>query len=98
MGIVYLVTLLFLVIIFILTPKTDKKLDIFGFSTITIGLVFCYNVLICYILTFFVIPISLLNLSIINMICIGILCLPILKKGRYKFMKCIKLISYIYAY
>lgn len=82
MGIVYLVTLLFLVIIFILTPKTDKKLDIFGFSTITIGLVFCYNVLICYILTFFVIPISLLNLSIINMICIGILCLPILKKRK----------------
>ena len=68
MGIVYIISLISLMASFILIKKTQKKLNILSFIAITIGLMFCYNTLVCYILTFFTIPITLLGLSIINFI------------------------------
>ena len=68
MGLVYFITLLLLALSFITTKKTDKALNIFSFIMITIGVIFSYNIFVCYILTFFTIPITLLNLSIINII------------------------------
>ncbi len=79
MGIIYGISLLLLFISFILVKKTEKKLNILGFIAITIGAIFCYNTLICYILTFFVIPITLLKLSLINFIFSGIFLFFIIK-------------------
>lgn len=68
MGIIYTLTVLILFISFVLIKKTDKKLNILSFIAITIGILFCYNTFVCYILTFFTVPVTLLNLSIINLI------------------------------
>ncbi len=68
MGIVYGVSSLAIFINYILLKKTDKKIDILKQIVYGIVLLFCYNALICYILTFFTIPITLLGLSIINLI------------------------------
>ena len=66
MGIVFALTQIILLVSFILIKKTDKKINILGFASISIGLLFCYNTFITYILTFFTIPCSLPILSIIN--------------------------------
>lgn len=82
MGIVYILSLLILVINFILVKKTEKKLNILSFIGITIGVMFCYNTFICYILTFFTIPVTLLNLSIINLLLALLLLFFILRKKQ----------------
>ena len=82
MGIIYALTVLILFISFILIKKTDKKLNILGFTAITIGVLFCYNTFVCYVLTFFVIPVTLLNLSIINLIVSVILIFLIIRKKQ----------------
>lgn len=82
MGIIYALTVLILFISFILIKKTDKKLNILGFTAITIGVLFCYNTFVCYVLTFFVIPVTLLNLSIINLAISVILIFLIIRKKQ----------------
>ncbi len=82
MGIVYIISSIALMISFILIKKTSKKLNILSFIAITIGLMFCYNTLVCYILTFFTIPITLLGLSIINFIITIILLFFIIRKKQ----------------
>ena len=82
MGIVYIISLISLMASFILIKKTQKKLNILSFIAITIGLMFCYNTLVCYILTFFTIPITLLGLSIINFIITIILLFFIIRKKQ----------------
>lgn len=82
MGIVYIISLISLMASFILIKKTQKKLNILGFIAITIGLMFCYNTLVCYILTFFTIPITLLGLLIINFIITIILLFFIIRKKQ----------------
>ncbi len=68
MQIIYILSLIILVISFILIKKTDKKLNILSFINITIGVMFCYNTFISYVLTFFLIPVTLTSLSIINIV------------------------------
>ena len=68
MGIVYLISIIILLVIFILVRKTEKQINIFSFVCISIVLLFCYNTFICYILTFFSIPNTLLILTIINLL------------------------------
>lgn len=80
MGIIYLVSILALIIGFILIKKSNKKLNIISFTSITIVLTLCYNAFLCYILTFIKIPTNLLNLSIINIILAGIIFFIIFRK------------------
>lgn len=68
MQIIYILSLIILIISFILIKKTDKKLNILSFLNITIGVIFCYNTFISYVLTFFLIPVTLTSLSIINIV------------------------------
>lgn len=82
MQIIYILSLIILIISFILIKKTDKKLNILSFINITIGVMFCYNTFISYILTFFLIPVTLASLSIINVIFSAILILLILWKKQ----------------
>lgn len=80
MGIIYIISLIILFVSFILIKKTDKKLNILSFIAISIGVMFCYNTFVCYILTFFTIPISLLGLSIINIVLTAILATLMIRK------------------
>lgn len=82
MQIIYILSLIILVINFILIKKTDKKLNILGFINITIGVMFCYNTFISYVLTFFLIPVTLVSLTIINAVFSSILILLILWKKQ----------------
>ncbi len=82
MGIVYIFSSIILMVSFILIKKSSKKLNILSFIAITIGLMFCYNTLVCYILTFFTIPITLLGLSIINFIISLILLFFVIRKKQ----------------
>lgn len=82
MGIIYTLSLIILTISFILVKKTQKKLNILSFINITIGVIFCYNTFVCYILTFFTIPVTLTSLSIVNIIIAIILFSIILKKRQ----------------
>lgn len=86
MGIIYLMSVLFLVISFILIKKTDKVLDIIRFTGITIVLLMAYNAFICYVINFFSIPITLLSLSIINiMFAVLISSIILIKKDVQKY-------------
>ena len=80
MGVIYLISILVLSIGFILIKKSDKKLNIISFMSITIVLTLCYNAFLCYILTFIKIPTTLINLSIINVILAGIIFFIIFRK------------------
>ena len=66
MGIIFVLTQIMLFVSFILIKKTDKKINILGFISLSIGLLFCYNAFVTYVLTFFTIPSTLPILSIIN--------------------------------
>lgn len=82
MEIIYSVSVLILMISFILIKKTDKKINILKFISITIVLTFCYNTFVCYVLTFFTIKCSLLNLSIINIVIIILNLIMMLRKKQ----------------
>ncbi len=82
MGIIYILSIIILAVNFILIKKTDKTLNILSFINITIGVIFCYNTFICYILTFFTIPVTLINLSIINTILSIIFLSTIIRKKQ----------------
>lgn len=90
MGILYIVSIIILLINFILIKKSDKEMDVVGFITISIVLLFCYNTFICYVLTFFTIPIKLWLLTAINLIFSIVLLVPVIKKKeiqKYTFNK-----------
>lgn len=82
MGIIYALTVIILFVSCILIKKTDKKLNILSFIAISIGVLFCYNTFVCYILTFFTIPVTLLNLSIINLVISMVLVFCIIRKKK----------------
>ncbi len=82
MGIVYGISVIVLIIAFILIKKTDKKLNIISFTSLSIVLMLCYNAVICYVLTFFKIPNTLTILSAINYIITVIIFLFIIKKKK----------------
>ena len=90
MEIFFILSIIILFLSFVLRKKTDKELDIIGFLSVSIVLLFCYNTLICYILTFFTIPIKLWLLAIINFIVALVIGIPIISKKqiqKYTFNK-----------
>ena len=82
MEIIYTLTLVTLLILHILVYKTKTKQNILKWFAIGIMLIFCYNILICVILSFIGISSTLLNLSIINLIVISILIYTIRKSKK----------------
>jgi len=68
MEIVYVISVIVLLVIFMLIKKSDKELNGLGIFGLGLVLILCYNVLECYVLNFFRINLSLLNLSIVNSI------------------------------
>lgn len=82
MEIIYILTLLTLLILHILVYKTEKKLNLLKWFIICIMLVFCYNILICVILSFLGFSSTLLNLSIINLFFILFILYKIHKKKK----------------
>lgn len=90
MGIIYLISVLILLISFILVKKSEKEIEIISFTCISIVLLFCYNTLICFILTFFTIHSELWLLTIINILISAIFIIKILKNKKiqkYNFNK-----------
>jgi len=82
MGITYLISIIVLLIAIILVKKTEKKINIVSFLSLSIVTLFCYNTFVCYILTFFKVSITLLTLTLINLIFIVILVVKILKDKK----------------
>lgn len=80
MSYIYIITIIFLIVIFMLIKKSNKELNGLGIFGLGIILILCYNVLQCYVLNFFKIGLSLLNLSIVNFIIIIIGTVYLLKK------------------
>ncbi len=70
MGVIYSVSIIAILIIFMLIKKSDKKLNGLGILGLGIVLILCYNVFECYILNFLRIKLTLLNLSIVNFVLI----------------------------
>lgn len=81
MSILYLLSAVMILTAFILIKKSEKEIDIIGFICISIVTLFCYNMFICYILTFFMIPNTLLILSVIN-ICISLILIFLIIRNK----------------
>lgn len=79
--IIYILSALILLILFILLKKKEYKVDFIKYIIITIVLFLCYNSAICLLLSSLCIPITLLTLSIINII-ISIIILFIIIKEK----------------
>lgn len=82
MGILYIISVLILLTLFVLVKKNEKQINIVSFICISIITLFCYNTFICYILTFFTIPIKLWFLAIINFIIASLFLIKILKNKQ----------------
>jgi len=80
MGIIYTISVLAILAIFMLIKKLDKELNGLGIFGLGIVLILCYNVFECYILNFFNIDLTLLNLSIVNYIIIILGIIYLVKK------------------
>lgn len=90
MGIIYIISGIILLVNFILIKKSDKEIDLVGFTALSIVLLFCYNTFICYVLTFLTIPCKLEILALINIIVSLCLIMPIIKNKKvqkYTYMK-----------
>lgn len=94
MGILYIISLLALIIVFMLFKKTDKALNGLGIFGLGAVLILCYNVFICYVLNYFTIKCSLQNLFIVNIVIIilGIIYIVKTKKIQKYFCNGIDLI------
>lgn len=77
MNIIYIITTVLIIILHMLIYKNEKKLNLFSWLIITIGLFFCYNICTCVIISFVQIKSTLITLSIINLIMIFAICLKI---------------------
>ena len=66
MGIVYLISSIILIVLFMMIKKTEKNLDFLGFLGISIVLFMGYNALICFVCGFINVPVNLITLSVIN--------------------------------
>ena len=52
MGVIYTVSVIAILIIFMLIKKSDKSLNFLGILGLGIVLILCYNVFECYVLNF----------------------------------------------
>ena len=96
MEIIYILSSIILLISFILRKKSDKEMDIVGFVSISVVLMFCYNTVICFILTFFTIPCKLWILALINIAFSLILLEKTIKKKEIQKYTC-EIIDIIYV-
>ena len=96
MKIVYAISVIILLISFILRKKSNKEIDIVGFIGTSVVLLFCYNTVICYVLTFFTIPCELWVLTLINVAFSLILLVKTIKKKEIQKYTC-DIIDVIYV-
>lgn len=68
MGLLYIISEIILLILFIFIKKSEKKINITSFICISIVTLFCYNAFSCYVLTLFSIPTKLWVLALINLV------------------------------
>ena len=66
MNIVYILSILYLLVSFLIYKKTDKKVNIVSWVIYSICLLFCYNVVVVYFASFVNVGGSLVDYSIIN--------------------------------
>lgn len=79
-SIFYILSIIALIIIFLLINKTSKKQNLLLWIFNSFILLFCYNIVLVYILSFLYIHSTLLVLSIINIIISIILYLTLIRK------------------
>ncbi len=84
-SILFLISVIFLTISFLLLKKSDIKLNIIKWIFISLVLLFCFNSLISYILSYLKIPTTLLSLSIIYLLISLIIYIKFLKKERQRY-------------
>ena len=80
MRVIYFLTEVILLISFILIKKSENKRNILEEIFFNIVILFCYNTLVCYILTFFAILSKLWILSIINIIFSALMLIKIIRR------------------
>ena len=83
-SILYIISLLSLIIIFLFIKKSDNKQNLIKWLIITFGLVFCYNSLVSYLLNLFLIQINLISLTITNLLVILIIILTGIKSKNFQ--------------
>ena len=66
--IIYVLSVIYIFVTFILYKKSDEKISLLKFLTISVVTFLCYNTFVCFIISTINIPITLLILSIINMV------------------------------
>lgn len=76
----YILSNVLLIVAFLRLKKTDEKLNLLKWIVISFGLLFCYNAILVFILSFVMIPAYLLNLTIINFL-ISIILFILIKKS-----------------
>ena len=84
MELMYVISVIAILIIFMLIKKSDKELNGLGILGIGLVLILCYNVFECYILNYFKIKLSLLNLSIVNFVLIICGIVYLLKNKKFQ--------------
>lgn len=80
-SIIYIISIIVLLAIFLLTKKSDKKQNLLLWFFISIMFMFCYNIIIVYLLSAVYIHSTLITLSIVN-ITISILIYLFLLKNK----------------
>ena len=65
-SIIYVISVMFIFITFMLLKKSEEKISLIKFGVINIVCLLCYNALVCFILSEFKITITLYLLAIIN--------------------------------
>lgn len=65
-SIIYVISVIFLLVTFLSIKKSDKKQNILLWFFISIMLLFCYNTVIVYLLSFMYVHSTLLTLSLVN--------------------------------
>ena len=91
MGVIYIFTLIFLGITFLISKKSDKELNLIKWICIFLVGIFAYNITICMVLGILHITQNIWLLSIINTVIGGILLYKVIKKRECQKYKCPKL-------
>ncbi len=84
-SILYIVSSIILIIAFLLIKKSANKLNIIKWMFISLILLFCFNSLLAYILSYIKIPITLLTISIIYILTSLFIYFFFLKKEKQKY-------------
>lgn len=80
MGLIYVISVILLLVIFMLIKKSNERLNAIGTLGLGIVLLLSYNIFECFILNFLRIKLTLLNLSVVNLLVIITSGIYLLKK------------------